>query len=83
LEYAVHTLAALSFARYTKVSHSIITGDLLVLYADGVLDAVNADDEEFGEEGLGALLRATAILIPAETADRCGRPLVSVTKATT
>jgi hypothetical protein len=34
------------------------------------LDAVNLDDEEFGEETLGALLRATVILTPAETADR-------------
>ena len=63
-------LAAFSFATYTTVSHPLISGDRLLLYTDGILEAVNSRDEEFGEERLGALLQATADLTPKETADR-------------
>ncbi|HML22420.1 MAG TPA: SpoIIE family protein phosphatase [Aggregatilinea sp.] len=31
-------------------------GDILVLYTDGITEAINADEEEFGEERLEALL---------------------------
>lgn len=63
-------LAAFSFATYTTVSRPLISGDRLLLYTDGILEAVNSRDEEFGEERLGALLQATADLTPTETADR-------------
>ncbi len=63
-------LAAFSFATYKTVSHPLIAGDRLVLYTDGILEAVNSLDEEFGEERLGALLKATADLTSTETADR-------------
>lgn len=35
-------------------------GDVLVLYTDGVTDALNADDEEFGEQRLFDVIRANA-----------------------
>jgi sigma-B regulation protein RsbU (phosphoserine phosphatase) len=35
-------------------------GDVLVLYTDGVTDALNADGEEFGEQRLFAVVRASA-----------------------
>jgi sigma-B regulation protein RsbU (phosphoserine phosphatase) len=35
-------------------------GDCAVLYSDGVTDAQNLQDEEFGEERLKAVVRATA-----------------------
>jgi sigma-B regulation protein RsbU (phosphoserine phosphatase) len=63
-------LAAFSFATYTTVSRPLILGDRLLLYTDGILEAVNSRDEEFGEERLGALLQATAGLTPTEAADR-------------
>jgi sigma-B regulation protein RsbU (phosphoserine phosphatase) len=62
-------LAAFSFATYTSVSHPLISGDRILLYTDGILEAVNSRDEEFGEERLDALLKATVNLTSAETAD--------------
>jgi phosphoserine phosphatase RsbU/P len=41
---------------------TIEVGDLLVVYSDGVTDAMNAEGEEFGEERLEALVRACAHL---------------------
>jgi phosphoserine phosphatase RsbU/P len=41
---------------------SIGVGDLLVVFSDGVTDAMNAAGEEFGEERLEALLRTCAHL---------------------
>lgn len=63
-------LAAFSFATYTTVSRPLLSGDRLLLYTDGLLEAVNTTDEEFGEERLVALLQETADLLPAEAADR-------------
>ncbi len=63
-------MLAASFATYTTVSRPLFSGDRLLLYTDGILEAVNSRDEEFGEERLGALLQATADLTPTETADR-------------
>jgi sigma-B regulation protein RsbU (phosphoserine phosphatase) len=62
-------LAAFPFATYTSVSHPLISGDRILLYTDGILEALNARDEEFGEERLDALLKATVNLTSAETAD--------------
>jgi sigma-B regulation protein RsbU (phosphoserine phosphatase) len=61
-------LAAFEFAEYTTLSLPLVSGDRLVLYTDGILEAANSREEEFGGERLGALLRATVDLTPAETA---------------
>ena len=50
-------LDAARTARAWTASHP---GDMLVLFSDGVTEAQNADDEEFGEERLAAVLRACA-----------------------
>ena len=63
-------LAAFDFATYSTAVRSLQTGDRLVLYTDGIVEAANARDEEFGQARLGALLRQTAGLPLAETADR-------------
>ncbi len=44
-------------------------GDLLVLYSDGITEARNARDQEFGEARLHECLRAHAHLSPAELLD--------------
>jgi serine phosphatase RsbU (regulator of sigma subunit) len=44
---------------FTQGSHRLEPGDLLVLFSDGVTDAVDESDHEFGEERLLAVLRRT------------------------
>jgi len=63
-------LAAFDFATYTTLTHAIQPGDRLVLYTDGVLEATNIHDEEFGPDRLHTLVRETASLSDAEAADK-------------
>ena len=44
-------------------------GDVLVLYSDGVTEAVNPRDEDFGEERLGNLVYAMKDSPAAEIVD--------------
>jgi len=41
---------------YTQSRHRLEPGDLLAMFTDGVVEAPNRDDEEFGEERLNELL---------------------------
>jgi sigma-B regulation protein RsbU (phosphoserine phosphatase) len=45
---------------YRDADVELRPGDLLVVYTDGVTEALNASGEEFGEERLKALLRGAA-----------------------
>ncbi|NJL95572.1 MAG: serine/threonine-protein phosphatase [Anaerolineae bacterium] len=47
-----------------EITH-LTPGDLLVLYTDGITEIINADDDEFGEAQLEALIIANAHL-PAQ-----------------
>lgn len=49
-------LGMLPKSRYEKESNQMMPGDLLVMYTDGVTEAFNHDEEEFGEERLEELL---------------------------
>jgi len=53
-------LAAFSFATYATAVHSIQPGDRLLLYTDGLLEAANSSNEEFGPDRLAKLLKDTA-----------------------
>ncbi len=63
-------LAAFSFATYSTVERSLEPGDRLLLYTDGIVEAATAEEEEFGRDRLGALMRETAGLPPQEAVDR-------------
>jgi sigma-B regulation protein RsbU (phosphoserine phosphatase) len=63
-------LAAFDFATYATITRAIQPGDRLVLYTDGVLEATNVHDEEFGSSRLRALIAETAKLAEVEAADR-------------
>ncbi len=60
-------LAAFTFATYTTADYLLEPGDRLLLYTDGLLEAVNLQGEEFGSNRLHALLQETGYL-PAEEA---------------
>jgi hypothetical protein len=51
-------LGILAEAEFEAMSVRLDTGDRLVLYTDGVTEAENAREEEFGEERLGGWLEA-------------------------
>jgi serine phosphatase RsbU (regulator of sigma subunit) len=53
---------------FTHSSHHLEPGDVLVLFSDGVTDAVDESDQEFGEERLLDALRLTAGLPLADIA---------------
>ncbi len=62
-------LAAFSFATYSTTVHSLEPGDRLLLYTDGIVEAANVEEVEFGRDRLGALLRETAKLSPQQAVD--------------
>jgi sigma-B regulation protein RsbU (phosphoserine phosphatase) len=63
-------LAAFPTATFSTAVHPLAPGDRLVLYTDGIIEAANAQWEEFGQHRLQALLRQETLLSPEELADR-------------
>ena len=63
-------LAAFDFATFTNAVHPLEPGDRFLLYTDGLVDAVNAKGEFFGQDALTAVLRQTAELAPSAASDR-------------
>jgi sigma-B regulation protein RsbU (phosphoserine phosphatase) len=55
-------LAAFTFATYTTAEYALQSSDRLLLYTDGILEATNAQGEEFGSSRLHALLKEAASL---------------------
>ena len=48
-----------TYLLYEETTHALECGDYLVLFSDGVTDARDEADEEFGEERLFEILRAS------------------------
>lgn len=55
---------------YEQETIDLATGDVLLLYTDGVIEAANSQQELFGEERLADLLRDSHHLEPQELIDR-------------
>ena len=51
-------IGLLAEAKFTQQERTLAPGDLLVLYTDGIVEACDPDDEEFGIERLEAFLVA-------------------------
>ena len=60
LEEGGPVLGVLRSPSYRQGSVVVADGTLLVLYSDGVVEATNASDEQFGEERLRAVLTQTS-----------------------
>jgi sigma-B regulation protein RsbU (phosphoserine phosphatase) len=57
-------------ARYAIGIDSFDPGDLLVLYTDGITEATDENDEEYGSERLTHTVRAARHLDPIAIVDR-------------
>lgn len=55
---------------FEQKSVQLETGDILLLYTDGIVEAENIDKELFGTERLGKLLEESRDLNPQETIER-------------
>lgn len=62
-------MGAFAEAQYTERTLPLASGDRLLLYTDGVMEAANAADEEFGLDRLESVLAETAALDLPEQAD--------------
>lgn len=52
-------LGIIDDALYTEKTTSLNTGDIMVMYTDGVTEAVNPKNEEFGTDRLDAIIKAS------------------------
>ncbi len=62
-------LAAFSSPAYSMTTRPLVTGDRILLYTDGVVEARNAQGIEFGQERLQDLLKQTTDLSTSQAAD--------------
>ena len=62
-------LAAFDFASYANAVHKLESGDRLLLYTDGIIEAANASGDFFGQDSLCELLKSTAKLSSSSAAD--------------
>jgi hypothetical protein len=69
LEASSLPLGMLPGIAYTQGTATLTPGDVLVLYSDGITEAMNAAEEEYGLDRLKAAVRGAASL-PAEAAAR-------------
>ena len=51
---------------YQQGSEQLKSGDVLLLYTDGVIEAINEQDEEFGEQQLIDLVQTNTFLTAAD-----------------
>ena len=61
--------------KYAEAVIKLNTGDVLIAFTDGVTEALNAADEEFGEDRLKELLRRVAHLSVDEITPRISEEL--------
>ena len=69
----------LPFAPYTEQALSLEPGDLLILYTDGISEAMTHDDEEWGEERM----IAAALPVRNRSADEVLRAIMAAADAFT
>ncbi|MBO0719184.1 MAG: SpoIIE family protein phosphatase [Blastocatellia bacterium] len=73
-------LAAFDFANYHEHETRLGSGDVVVIYTDGVTEAVNSNNEMFGDERLEKLVRKSAALSAEEIKNRILDDLLGFTR---
>ena len=63
-------LGILAEATYDSTSVTLAAGDWLIIFTDGLVEAENARQDEFGEDRLLGAISAAAALTPAEMLNR-------------
>ena len=70
-------LGILPVASYAEYRAKLEPGDVLAIYSDGVTEATNAKEEEFGDERFAELLKATRGNSAAEIVDAVNQALTA------
>ncbi|MBO0797491.1 MAG: SpoIIE family protein phosphatase [Blastocatellia bacterium] len=73
-------LGAFDFANYHEHETRLRSGDVVVIYTDGVTEAVNTNNEMFGDERLEKLVRKSAALSAGEIKNRILEDLLGFTR---
>ncbi len=73
-------LGAFDFAQYQERETVIRSGDVVVIYTDGVTEAVNSNNEMFGDEKLEELVRKSVALSAEEIKNRILDELLGFTR---
>jgi sigma-B regulation protein RsbU (phosphoserine phosphatase) len=63
-------LGAAENQAYSSQTLSIGTGDVIVIYTDGVTDSMNTQEKFFGEDRLYAIIKDSVALTAREILDR-------------
>lgn len=64
-------VGAFKQATFEEETVQLDQGDLLVVFSDGITDALNKDGEEFGEERLLSWVKANPELAPSAFLEYC------------
>jgi sigma-B regulation protein RsbU (phosphoserine phosphatase) len=67
---------------YAEASVTIVPGDILIMYTDGVSEAMNQNNEQFTEERLESILKKSTNLSAKEIIQQVQKELESHTQAT-
>ena len=73
-------LGAFDFAEYQAQETKLEPGDVLVIFSDGVTEAVNASNQMFGNERLEQLVKKNASLSAQEIKDRIEQDVLAFTR---
>jgi phosphoserine phosphatase RsbU/P len=74
LETGGTLVGAFPDAGYDQEDLRLAPGDTIVLFSDGITEAMNVAGEEFGEDRVRESLRASWPRLPSASCTRCSRP---------
>jgi phosphoserine phosphatase RsbU/P len=73
-------IGAFDFAQYQERDTTLRSGDVVVIYTDGVTEAVNSNNEMFGDDRLEELVRKSVALSAEEIKNRILDELLGFTR---